>query len=81
MELLAIGCIRVSAGIEIAGAGYKHLIIQPHPSKKLTYSKATFESSYGTVASGWERKGNKMVITVKIPANTTSTIVIPVNSD
>jgi len=72
---------RVSAGIETMGAGYKHLIIQPHPSKKLTFSKATFESSYGTVASGWERKGTKIVVSVKIPANATATIMLPVGSD
>ena len=44
----------LSAGIEINGPGYKHIIIQPHPTKKLTYSRASFESSYGTIASGWE---------------------------
>jgi alpha-L-rhamnosidase len=71
---------RVSAGIETMGPGYKHLVIQPHPSKRLTYSKASFESSYGTVASGWERKGNKIIISVKIPANTVATIILPVNS-
>ena len=71
---------RVSAGIETREPGYKHLIIQPHPSKKLTYSKASFESSYGTVASGWERKGTKIIVSVKIPANTIATIILPVNS-
>lgn len=68
---------RVSAGIEIKKPGYKEILIQPHPSKKLSYSKATFESSYGTIVSGWERIGNKMVIRVTIPANTTATIKLP----
>jgi len=72
---------RVSAGIETMGPGYKHLIIQPHPSKKLTFSKASFESSYGTVASGWERQGTKIIVSVKIPANTDATIMLPVGSD
>ena len=48
---------------------------------KLTYSKATFESSYGPVASGWERSGKKIIIRVKIPANSVATIIIPVDSD
>jgi alpha-L-rhamnosidase len=68
---------RVSAGIETMGPGYKHIIIQPHPSQKLTYSKASFESSYGTIASGWERKDGKIIVKVKIPANTTATILLP----
>lgn len=68
---------RVSAGIETMGAGYKHIIIQPHPTKKLTYSKATFESSYGTIASGWERKDGKVIVKIKIPVNTTAKIILP----
>ena len=68
---------RVSAGLETMGAGYKHIIIQPHPSDKLSFSKATFESSYGTIVSGWEKKDGKIVIKVKIPANTKATFILP----
>jgi alpha-L-rhamnosidase len=72
---------RVSAGIETMGPGYKHIIIQPHPSaNNLTYSKASFESSYGTIASGWERKEGKIIIKVSIPANTSATIILPARS-
>jgi hypothetical protein len=38
---------RVSAGIEAGSPGYKHIVIQPHLTKKLTYSRASFESSTG----------------------------------
>jgi alpha-L-rhamnosidase len=62
------------------GSGYKHLLIQPHPDGRLSYSKATFESSYGTVTSGWERKDGKLIINVRIPANTTAEIILPANS-
>lgn len=71
---------RVSAGIEISRPGYRHFAIQPHPTSKLTYSKATFESPYGTIASGWERKERNIVVTVRVPANTVATIILPVNS-
>jgi alpha-L-rhamnosidase len=71
---------RVSAGIEIKAPGYKQLVLQPHPSKKLTYSKASYESSYGTIASGWERKGNTILVTVKIPANTEAIVSLPVTT-
>jgi len=71
---------RVSAGIETMGPGYRHIIIQPHPTKKLTFSRASFESSYGTIASGWERKEGKILIKVRIPANTTATIILPAAS-
>jgi alpha-L-rhamnosidase len=68
---------RVSAGIETMNAGYKHIIIQPHPTNRLSYAKASFESSYGTISSGWERKGDRIIIKVRIPANTSATIVLP----
>jgi alpha-L-rhamnosidase len=70
----------VSAGIETLEAGYKHILIQPHPSDKLNYAKATFESSYGTISSGWEKKGNKIIIRVRIPSNTIATIVLPADA-
>jgi alpha-L-rhamnosidase len=70
---------RVSAGIEILSPGYKHIAIQPHPTKRLQYSKASFESSYGTIASGWERKGDKIAVNIRIPANTDAVITLPVS--
>jgi alpha-L-rhamnosidase len=71
---------RVSAGIETMEPGYRHIIIQPHPTGKLEYSRATFDSSYGTIASGWERKEKKIIIKVIVPANTSATIILPVVS-
>jgi alpha-L-rhamnosidase len=72
---------RVSAGIEIKGPGYKQFVIQPHPTKKLAYSKASFESPYGTIASGWERKGTSILVRIRIPANTEASIIIPVDTE
>ena len=71
---------RVSAGIETTLPGYRHILIQPHPTKKLDFAKASFKSSYGTIASGWERKDNKLTIRVNIPVNTTATIILPVDN-
>jgi alpha-L-rhamnosidase len=71
---------RVSAGIEIMTPGYKHVLIQPHPSERLAYSKASFESGYGTISSGWERKDGKLIISVIVPPNTTATITLPVKT-
>ncbi|MBL7818318.1 MAG: glycoside hydrolase family 78 protein [Saprospiraceae bacterium] len=68
---------RVVAGIEIGKAGYKHILIQPQPIEKLTYAKASYESYYGKIESGWERtKEGKIILKVKIPANTTATIAL-----
>jgi alpha-L-rhamnosidase len=71
---------RVSAGIETSTPGYRQLLIQPHPTNKLESASASYESSYGIVASGWTRKDSKVTVNVKIPANCTAKIVLPVDA-
>jgi len=68
---------RVSAGIETDGPGYKKIIIKPTPGKRLTSSKAVFESPYGTIISGWEKKNDLLVVTVRIPSNAAATVILP----
>ncbi|MEO6228593.1 MAG: alpha-L-rhamnosidase C-terminal domain-containing protein, partial [Ferruginibacter sp.] len=68
---------RVVAGIEIGEPGYKQILIQPTPTDKLSFAKASFESAYGTIASGWEKKDGKMMVKVSIPANTTAIVTLP----
>jgi alpha-L-rhamnosidase len=70
---------RVSAGIQEMAPGYKQIIFLPSPTKKLTYSKSSFESPYGTIFSGWERKDGKILIHVTIPANTNAKVLLPIS--
>jgi len=70
---------RVSAGIETKIPGYRHLMLQPHPTKRLEFAKATYETPYGTVASGWERKDGKIIVKVQIPVNADATVFLPVD--
>jgi alpha-L-rhamnosidase len=68
---------RVVAGIEADEPGYKTIRIQPHPTPKLNYARAHFDSSYGRIESGWERSGNQIILRVSVPVNTTANIVLP----
>ena len=70
---------RVVAGIQIdeANPGYKHIVIEPRPGGGLTSAKASVETMYGLVASGWEITGDKLTLKVQIPANTTATVKLP----
>ncbi|MDJ1469974.1 glycoside hydrolase family 78 protein [Xanthocytophaga flava] len=70
---------RVVAGIEVGKPGYKHILIQPQlPSDdRLTYAKASVNSPYGEIMSGWEQKNGQLKVTITIPANTTATIRLP----
>lgn len=67
---------RVAAGIEIdeAQPGYKNIIIAPHIGGDLDYVKASYESIYGTIVTGWNKNENQVELSVCIPANTTAAI-------
>lgn len=43
----------------------------------MTRATATFESSYGTIRSSWEKKNQEVSYRFEVPANTTATIVLP----
>ena len=70
---------RVVAGIGIdeKQPGYKHILIEPRPGGGLRYAKASVETMYGRVASGWEIADGKMKLKVEIPANATATVKMP----
>lgn len=60
-----------------SGVGYKHIVIDPMPGGSLTAAGASLHTYYGTASSGWRMEGNKLVLTVKVPVNTTATIHLP----
>jgi alpha-L-rhamnosidase len=70
---------RVVAGIEIdpSAPAYKHILIQPQPGGGLTSVKASVESMYGRVESGWKIADGKIAVNVEVPANTTATLRLP----
>ena len=70
---------RLVAGVEIdeKAPAYKHILIEPRPGGALTYARASVESIYGQVASGWKIEGGKLTMNVEVPANTTATVRMP----
>jgi alpha-L-rhamnosidase len=57
--------------------GYKHVIIAPRPGGTIASARARHLSMYGPVSSEWEGKGDRFVLSVEVPANTTATVVPP----
>ncbi len=51
--------------------------IQPHIGGHFTHAKASYQSIYGKVESGWVREKGKTVYTVTIPANCTALVMLP----
>lgn len=57
--------------------GYRKIIIKPIPNKKLKYAKASVETMYGSISSGWEYDGNKINYRVEIPAGAQAEFIYP----
>ncbi len=65
------------AGIRPAAPGFKKILIQPSVVGDLTWAKAHFDSPYGRIVSEWKIEEHRLTMDVTIPANTTSTVVVP----
>ncbi len=70
---------RSLAGIvpDEANPGFKHFFIQPEIVGDMTFVKASYKSVYGLIVSGWEKKGDVLILKIEIPANTSATIKLP----
>lgn len=71
---------RVVTGIEIEKEGYKKSIINPIISGSLNYATSYTNTPYGKIQSGWYKNENSLDFSVEIPANTSSTIYLPVSN-
>ncbi len=67
------------AGIQLdeENPAYKNIIIKPYIPKNLSHAKASVETIAGTVASGWVKKENMLVLNISIPFNSTAIVHIP----
>ena len=61
--------------------GENHFVIAPRPGGRLTRAKARYDSIYGTVESGWEKKDGKTMFTVTVPANCEAAVRLPNGSE
>jgi len=64
-------------GIDEARPGYKHIVFAPRPGGGLTYARASVDSLYGKVSSGWTIADGKLKLKVEVPPNTTATVKMP----
>lgn len=66
---------RTMCGIRVDGEN--HFTIAPRPGGSIRYARASYDSIYGTVESGWERQDGKTVYAVSIPVNCEAVIRLP----
>ena len=67
------------AGIQNApgSAGFKKIVIAPQLVGDVMWTKASYDSVRGKIASEWRRDGNKFTLKITIPPNTTATVRLP----
>ncbi len=73
------------AGIDTDGPGFGRIVIRPSPPSPgsnpdhppIHWVRARYDSIHGPVTSAWRRDGDRFVLEVGIPANTTATVFVP----
>ncbi len=58
-------------------AGFKHFTVKPYPDVRLGYAKASYQSIYGLIESGWEKTDEGWRFALTVPFDTTATFVLP----
>ncbi|HVV73677.1 MAG TPA: alpha-L-rhamnosidase C-terminal domain-containing protein, partial [Verrucomicrobiae bacterium] len=57
--------------------GWKRFTIRPRPGGGVTWARSRHETLHGRVYTSWKLEGNRFLLDVSVPANTTATIVLP----
>jgi len=65
-------------GIDVdpAGPGYRRSRIAPRPGAGLTSATASLETVFGTLSSSWKLDGQRFLLDVTIPANTSAEVTL-----
>ena len=61
--------------------GENRFTVAPRPGGHLTYAKAGYDSIYGRIESGWEKKDGRTIFTVMVPPNCTASVRLPDGSE
>ncbi len=64
------------AGIRPDSPGFKTIRIEPVIRDDLTWAKASYDSIHGRIATAWKRDGQRLMLDVTVPVNTTATVLV-----
>lgn len=53
------------------------ITICPYPDQRLGYAKASYESPFGKIVSGWRYEKDQVIFEVEIPANQKACLILP----
>ncbi|MER7540406.1 family 78 glycoside hydrolase catalytic domain [Streptomyces sp. NPDC097704] len=67
---------QVVAGIRPAEPGYTRLHLAPVPGPGLEWARASLDTAAGTVACGWERRGDRIHVRAVVPEGIEADVVL-----
>ena len=80
----AYGCVcewiwKTAAGIaaDTAQPGFRHIIMNPIPDRRLGFVKAEYQSAAGLIKSEWHYEGNQWHWSFTIPEGATALVMLP----
>jgi len=57
--------------------GFGKVILRPQPVEGLAWVDASYDSIHGPVSARWEHRGDRFLLTVTVPANSSATVSVP----
>jgi alpha-L-rhamnosidase len=71
------------AGIrsDLSKPGFGHVVIRPYIPNDMTWARANYDSVRGRITSDWKIANGVLTLKVRIPANATGEIYMPVRGD
>lgn len=82
----AFGCVgdflyRRVLGIQNAGIGYDKIRLEPGYDFPLEWADGTYHSVHGDIKLRWEKEGDGILISGKVPVNTEAILLLPDGSE
>ncbi len=67
-----------AAGIKNDGIAYKNITIKPEIAMEgITFIHTKYHAINGEIESSWRKVGKRLILTIKIPVNTTANVYVP----
>ena len=57
--------------------GFKNILLKPNFIDELQWVRADYESVFGKIISGWEKKDDVVEMRIQVPVNSTATMHVP----
>ena len=60
--------------------GFREFIIEPGLGSGLEEACTSYHSLYGEIVSAWKKRGDRITLTIRVPANSVAELILPSNN-